>query len=66
MDKRSAFTYACWKGNTFKGSFSQNNDNMQMLSFMGFSQLREAIAQSAITDSAFQNTYLLSLAITEA
>lgn len=49
MDKRSPFTYACWKGNTFKGSFSQNNDNMQMLSFMGFSQLTEAIAQSSIT-----------------
>lgn len=49
MAKRSPFTYACWKGNTFKGSFSQNNDNMQMLSFMGFSQLTEGIAVSCYT-----------------
>lgn len=65
MDKRSPFTYACWKGNTFKGSFSQNNDNMQMLSFMGFSQLKEA-SYSTVCYYAFQNTYLLSLVITEA
>lgn len=48
MGKRSPFTYACWKGNTFKGSFSQNNDYMQILSFMGFSQPTDAIAQSSI------------------
>lgn len=62
MAKRSPFTYACWKGNTFKGSFSQNNDNMQILSFMGFSQLTGVIAVAHYT---FQNTILLSLAITE-
>lgn len=62
MAKRSPFTYACWKGNTFKGSFSQNNENMQMLSFMGFFRLTEAIAVFYYT---FQNTILLSLSITE-
>lgn len=62
MAKRSPFTYACWKGNTFKGSFSQNNDNMQMLSFMGSSQLTEV---TAVAHYTFQNTILLLLAITE-
>lgn len=62
MAKRSPFTYACWKGNTFKGSFSQNNDNMQILSFIGFPQLTEDTAVSYYT---LQNTILLSLAIAE-
>lgn len=33
MDKRSLLTYASWRGNTFKGSFSQNNGYANVLAF---------------------------------
>lgn len=57
MDKRSPFTYSCWKGNTFKGSSSQNNDYMQI--FLGF--LVRKVEQSLLLFLAVLYAYLFSL-----